>query len=138
MTAHLHLRLQPDPGGLGVMADAVQKFAAQEGLDAAAAIRLTTALDEILTNVVSHGGVPGDSVIDLRLSRHDGVVTAVVEDRGPAFDPLAVATAPDLDAAVAERRIGGLGLHIVLGLVEEIAYVRTRQRRNRLTLKLRA
>ena len=54
-----------------------------------------------------------------------------VEDDGRAFDPLARAV-PDTGLAVEEREIGGLGIHFVRSLVQDIAYER-RGPLNRLT-----
>jgi anti-sigma regulatory factor (Ser/Thr protein kinase) len=136
--ASLHLSLGPEPSQLGAMADAIEGFGEQQGITPVTALRLTTALDEILTNVMSYGSLPEGSTIEIDIDHDEDGVTTVVEDRGPAFDPLAVASPPDLQGSIEERRIGGLGLHIVRGLVDEIGYARTKDGRNRLTLKMHA
>jgi serine/threonine-protein kinase RsbW len=60
-------------------------------------------------------------------------IELVVEDGGPAFDPLQQAT-PDLEAALDDRPVGGLGIHLVRQMMDEVAYQRTGQR-NRLTMR---
>ena len=48
-------------------------------------------------------------------------------DDGLAFNPMS-APAPDLDAEIHERPIGGLGVHLVRELAQRIDYTRTRGR----------
>ena len=57
---------------------------------------------------------------------------AEVEDDGRPFDPLTVAP-PDRTAPLAERKIGGLGIHFVRNLMSDVAYQRIGDR-NRLVL----
>ena len=60
---------------------------------------------------------------------------AEVEDDGRPFDPLGV-PAPDLQAPLPERRVGGLGIHFVRRLMSEVRYARV-DGRNRLVLRKR-
>jgi serine/threonine-protein kinase RsbW len=46
-------------------------------------------------------------------------VTLTVEDDGPPFDPLAYPQ-PDLDAELGERLAGGLGIHLVRRLMDDV------------------
>jgi serine/threonine-protein kinase RsbW len=50
-----------------------------------------------------------------------GNVEAIVEDDGKPFDPLA-APAPDLTGK--DRKPGGVGLHFVRNLMDEVTYTR--------------
>ena len=52
-----------------------------------------------------------------------GVLVNEVRDDGPAWDPR-TAPAPDLEAALEDRRVGGLGLHLVRNLVAELEWRR--------------
>jgi anti-sigma regulatory factor (Ser/Thr protein kinase) len=61
--------------------------------------------------------------IDVRLRLEAGVLHADVIDAGRPFDPLSVPP-PNLDAPIEERRIGGLGLHVVREMMDTIAYAR--------------
>jgi anti-sigma regulatory factor (Ser/Thr protein kinase) len=65
--------------------------------------------------------VPGEIVVRLRRRRRE--VVAEVEDDGRPFDPLQ-APPPDLSAPLAERRVGGLGLHFVRNLMDQVSYAR--------------
>lgn len=94
---------------------------------------LQLALEEAVTNVISHGygGRPGHA-FTLELRREGRRVTAVLTDDAPAYDPLARAEV-DVHAPLAERGIGGLGVHLVKKLMDSAAYER-RDGRNVLTL----
>jgi anti-sigma regulatory factor (Ser/Thr protein kinase) len=130
----LELALDADLSALAVMADAVEEHAASSGASAERAMQLVIALDEILTNIVTYGGLaPGDRIA-VTVATREGVLSAVVEDPGPAFDPLREAPPPVLAGSAEERPIGGLGLHIARTLARRIDYVR-RDGRNRLSLE---
>ncbi|MFN8625452.1 MAG: ATP-binding protein [Candidatus Binatia bacterium] len=102
----------------------VEAFGATHGLAHKAIFQLNLALDEILTNVISYAFTDGAGHdIVLRLAVIAGQITAEVEDDGQAFNPLDVAP-PALDAPLAERPAGGLGLHLVRQVVDRLEYRR--------------
>lgn len=97
-------------------------------------LNVNLSLDELITNVVSYGYEDsGEHEIRVTLTEREGALEVVLEDDGAAFDPLSEAPEPDLGASVEERRIGGLGVHFVKSLMDEVSYER-RGGRNRLTL----
>jgi len=44
----------------------------------------------------------------------------VVKDDAPPFDPFNVVPTPDINADLEEREIGGLGVHLVRSLMDEV------------------
>ena len=114
---------------------AFDAFCAAERLPADVAWRLRVALDEIVANIVSHGGVPGSPPqVDVTFRRDGGRVEVVVADDGPAFDPLAKPE-PDVTLPLDARQPGGLGIVLIKSLIDDVQYVRTT--RNVLTLRTR-
>ena len=94
---------------------------------------MNVALDEVLTNVLSHAyDDAGAHEIRIVLAVYPGALQAEVEDDGRPFDPLTVAP-PDRTAPLAERNVGGLGIHFVRNLLSDVAYQRIGDR-NRLVL----
>jgi anti-sigma regulatory factor (Ser/Thr protein kinase) len=80
--------------------------------------------EEWLSNVIRAREASG-AAPPFRLSL-DVVVTAQgirlgFLDDGAPFDPLA-ATPPDLDADIADREVGGLGLHLIRELADRCSY----------------
>jgi len=62
----------------------------------------------------------------------DDSLETTIEDDGVAFDPLQ-APAPDIGAALADRAVGGLGIHFVKNLMSSVDYERVGGH-NRITL----
>lgn len=113
--------------GLTAALDSLESHLAGLGLPAGPLGAVMVAADEILSNVLGHGGATQVSI----LARLEGrrVVVEIVDD-GAAFDPVA-ATPPDTSLPAEQREIGGLGVHLVRSLVDELGYER-RDGRNRL------
>lgn len=85
---------------------------------------LDLVLEELVSNVINHGEVEGEKeAIRVDLSRRDGELVITVVDTGRQFDPTQSA-APDTTAHVDERRVGGLGLHLVRGYMDNVTYDR--------------
>jgi len=107
---------------LPVATEFLQEFWAAAGLPPAGAFAFELALEEIFMNVAMHG-TQGDTVptVWLELGSIGAGVTLTVEDDAPAFDPLQLA-APDTSLALEDRQIGGLGIHLVREMMDEVRY----------------
>ena len=82
------------------------------------------ALEEVLSNVIRHGyPAIGRHEIALVLRTDEGGVELEVVDDGREFDPTAAPEA-ELDVPLAERRAGGLGIHLLRAYVSEVRYER--------------
>jgi anti-sigma regulatory factor (Ser/Thr protein kinase) len=102
----------------------VEAFGEAHGLSPELTFKVNLVLDEIITNIVLHGYDDGaEHRIRLGLDLRNEALTITVEDDGRAFDPLSVAS-PDLDIDADSRGIGGLGLHIVRSIMDEVEYRR--------------
>ncbi|MEG6550722.1 ATP-binding protein [Desulfocurvibacter africanus] len=115
----------------------VDSFGREHDLPTPLIFELNLALDELVTNIITHGSRGGDlSWISVSLCRTEEELLAVVEDDGQAFDPCQ-AEAPDLLCSLEERCIGGLGIHLVRNLTDAMCYERIGDR-NRITLVKKA
>ena len=61
------------------------------------------------------------------------MLTVVISDRGVAFDPTKVGKV-DTEADIDQRTVGGLGIHLIRTIMDTMAYERTDDGRNVLTL----
>ena len=106
------------------LAGVIEAFSAKHHLPDAVAFAFNLSLDELVTNVILYA-FPDvqEHAIDVRLRLQAGVLHAEISDDGRPFDPLSVPP-PNLDAPIEERRIGGLGLHIVREMMDTIEYAR--------------
>lgn len=86
------------------------------------------ALDELLSNTTMHGfaGREGGEVT-VEAVLHPDRLSVTVTDDGRPFDPLGMA-APDTTLTTQARRIGGLGIHLVRRMMDEVSYHRRADR----------
>lgn len=104
---------------LPALLDAIEIWLTDSAVPMDQVARLMIAFDELLSNIINHGG----GTIELRIELTDGALVATIADDGPPFDPLARA-APDTDLGIDERAIGGLGIHLVREMMDDLAYAR--------------
>ena len=114
---------------LPALLDDIESGLAVRGAPPAAIAAVTVVLDEVVSNAFGHGGA---TTVAVTARVADGQVTVEVVDDGVAFDPT-MQTAPDIETALEGRAIGGLGIHLVSRLMDEVAYER-RAGRNLLRL----
>ncbi|MFM7144176.1 MAG: ATP-binding protein [Alphaproteobacteria bacterium] len=128
------IELPPDLGALGLLAQFLEEFAEANGIPPGPLLQLNLALDELVTNAITHGGSSEPLSLVLRLSGDR--LQAELTDRGRRFDPLREAPPPDLDSPLEERRVGGLGIHMVKKMMDLVDYQWTGDR-NRVRIEKR-
>ena len=78
--------------------------------------------EELLTNVVNAVEAhDGRAFLSLECELTPAQIVMTVRDDGPPFDPLALA-APDLEGAIEDRSVGGLGVILVRQLADSCRY----------------
>ena len=86
------------------------------------------ALEEVFANVVMHGHPGGgEHEVSVDVSLEDDFVKLIVEDSGIPFDPLE-APLVDLDLPLEQRGVGGLGIHLIKGVMDDLVYTRLKDR----------
>jgi serine/threonine-protein kinase RsbW len=109
---------------------AVAEFADAHALPASVRRDVNVVLDELLTNTIRYGFAGrdgGEVTIDVEL-RPDRLSVTLTDD-GTPFDPFGMAaTPPDTALPVEERPIGGLGIHLVRRMMDEVSYYRRTDR----------
>jgi anti-sigma regulatory factor (Ser/Thr protein kinase) len=128
------------PGSLSGVATAAQEleaFTAANELSADTTWQFQVALDEVLSNIVRYGlkGGDGRREVELDFQLQGDTLEVTVTDDAPAFNPLE-APPPDITSPLEGRPLGGLGIAIIKGLMDEVEYQR-RGERNRLVLRKR-
>ena len=119
----LQLELLSTTDDLGRADASVRAFCQRHRVGEDATHDLCLAVDELFANTMRHGYGGTEGPIVLWLGLADGVLTLELRDRASPFNPLE-ASAPDLDAPIEERPIGGLGLHIIRELMTSMEYER--------------
>lgn len=109
---------------LGPGLDALEAALRGERVPEGTVLDLRLVAEEVLTNLTKYGhDDDAEHGIRVRLTLADGEATLEFTDDGRPFDPLA-AKPPDLASQGEERSSGGLGIHLVLALVDAAEYVR--------------
>jgi serine/threonine-protein kinase RsbW len=120
---------------LGDLLAFVERACARAALDPDVAFDVRLATEEVVTNVIEHGyagaSVPGP--ITVRFQRDARQVVVTIDDLAPPFDPASIRPV-DPSAPVEQRRIGGLGWHFVMRVMDEVRHEHRIPHGNRLTL----
>ena len=102
----------------------IEKFCQELPVPLSPGRKLKIVLDEILNNTISYG-YDDEQEQEIRIAVEpiaDGIILTI-RDSGNAFNPLERET-PDTDLSIDERSPGGLGLHLVKNMVDDVRYVR--------------
>ena len=103
----------------------VDDFAARHQFPVEVTFALNVSLDEVLNNIISYAYEDAaQHEIVVRLVVRGGNVEVTVEDDGKPFDPLTV-PAPDITST--PRELGGVGLHFLRNLTDDLTYTRRGQ-----------
>ena len=102
----------------------LQAFGASIGLSKKCVFQINLAVDELFTNIVKYGFADNNlHYVAITLSHRDGKISIRVEDNGVPFDPAAKQTS-ELKDPLEHCKIGGLGLHLVKKIMDDIIYER--------------
>ena len=93
---------------------------------------LVLALNEAVTNSLLHGYHEQSGAITVAVEADGGDLWVRLTDDAPPFDPTAVPP-PDIYRPLEERPLGGLGVHMMRQLADELTYRATDDHRNELT-----
>jgi serine/threonine-protein kinase RsbW len=116
----------------------VDKFGLMADLGPEDRHKVTLIVEELFTNTINHGyGGDSDAMVSIAFEHECGEIQLIYEDSAPPFDPLAAGRRTDIEATINERRVGGLGILIAIGLTERVDY-RYVGGRNRIMLRLSA
>lgn len=124
--ATLNLRVAADAEGLGRAQGEVEAFGEEQEWPPALAYQVNLVIEEVGVNVVSYAYADDAETHSFAISvaSEPDAVTIEVVDGGRPFDPLKDAPLPDLESDVDERPIGGLGVHFVREMMDEVRYRR--------------
>lgn len=113
---------------LSAIAKYVMEASQSAGLNKKTAYKLRLAVDEIATNIITHGyeeaGLEGK--IELSGILKESNLTICLEDTGARYDPYEMAgvEAEELKKGLEERQIGGLGVYLAIQGVDQYFYER--------------
>ncbi len=102
----------------------LETFGKKFGFPKKLIFEINLALDELFTNIISYGfNDEKEHIIRVTLTPQNDMLCLCIEDDGTPFNPIEFET-PDVSCSVDECKIGGLGIHIMKKLMDEICYER--------------
>ena len=123
-TPERRLILHNDIRQIPQLACFVEAIAREASLSQSLALSLNLALEEAVTNVIIYAYPEGsDGLVDIEAFIRTGSVEFIVSDSGIPFDPTKTPPA-DINASLEDRRIGGLGIHLVRSIMDSVTYRR--------------
>ena len=128
------LTLPNDVNAVPQLAAFIEEVAESHGADPSATMNINLALEEAVVNVMNYAYPEGTyGEIGITASFCDNTLIFTISDTGTPFDPTKISD-PDTSLSAEERPIGGLGIHLVRQLMDEVAYC-YENNHNILTLK---
>ena len=127
--AKTYIDTDADLGCLDTVNGSVEKFLAGCVCPGKIVMQILVSVEEVFANVANYAYEPEEEKkrkyckieLESGTEGHTGWVRIVVNDGGKPFDPLE-REKPDISLSADEREIGGLGIHMVRTIMDEISY----------------
>jgi len=123
--AAYELQVEPQVSEIPRLIDWIAACCGADAVAEETGFKVTLAIEEAVMNVIAHAfaGLPPPHAITVRLTITHETLTAEIIDNGCPFDPT-TAPDPDLSLPLEERPPGGLGIHLMRGMMDRLQYRR--------------
>ncbi|MCB0280945.1 MAG: ATP-binding protein [Calditrichae bacterium] len=116
------IRFPSRTDNLEMVRDFVHGLAVKAGFVEERADQISLAVDEACTNVIKHAHkFNARRMIDLAVIYDKSQIEIIITDKGKGFDPRKLQK-PDLSKYIHEAKMGGLGIHLMKTLMDEVNY----------------
>lgn len=133
MNTRSSLRTTAELNNLAEIRRFVEETASALGVAPAVIPGVILAVDEAVTNIIVHGYQGQGGAVEIEVSREGDALVIRLRDEAAPFDPTSVPP-PDLTLPLEQRTPGGLGIHLIRQIMDEITHRVTPQGGNELTL----
>ena len=116
------LTLTNDINELEKLEPFLNDFFEQNKIDPTLLSKTNLALEEALANVIMYAYPENETgEVKLQMEATDNVIKMTISDHGTPFNPLQQEEV-DLNVSLEERKIGGLGIHLIKELMDKVDY----------------
>lgn len=138
MSARLSLTMGFEAADLPRIQSAIGEFSREQDWPPDIEFQVDLVLEELVLNVVNHGSRGGEGEINIELvSDPEAVIIQIIDDGRP-FDPLTDAPEPDTESGIEDRAVGGLGIHLVRTMMDDVTYRREENKNHMRLVKRRS
>ncbi|MBU0475942.1 MAG: ATP-binding protein [Bacteroidetes bacterium] len=119
-----NLSIENKISSLSIIASFVEQFGAENNLSQKHIFELNLILDELITNTINYGYSDDEAhMIEISMEIENENILVKIIDDGNEFNPLSKEEV-NINENLDQRKIGGLGIHIVKQKTDEIKYER--------------
>ena len=119
------LAIRNEIADLAILREALRQFGIEHAVARRTLMQLQVTLDEIVSNIIKYAWPEGGThEVAVRMSTREDDIEIEVIDDGQPFDPRTV-PAPEQSRPGRRRKPGGVGIHMVKQLVDDIEYFRS-------------
>ncbi len=111
----------------------VEETATALGMDPAVIPDVVLAVDEAVSNIIAYGYQGQGGTVEIEVSQEEDALVIRIRDEAAPFDPTSVPP-PDMILSLEQRTPGGLGIHLIRQIMDEMTHCVTPQGGNELTL----
>ncbi|MBS0286053.1 MAG: ATP-binding protein [Proteobacteria bacterium] len=124
MSAHLTLHFANSAEEAPRIARRVEYYLHDRQISDSIINKLLLCVDELITNIIAHAyNDDQEHAVLLECRILDGKIELELRDDGVPFDPTKQ-NRPNTKLGVDDRDIGGLGIHLVMTLMDKVEYTR--------------
>ena len=109
----------------------ISQFISQNKIDESVSFTVNLVVEELFTNMVKY--TPGDKEVLICLEKKNGELIITLTDFGVSAYDITKADQVDVNKRLEERKPGGLGLHLVKQMMDDIKY-EYKNRNSKITL----
>ncbi len=127
----LHLNLESQRTSLSQLQEEVERFGTAQDWPYPVLFQIQLVLEELACNVIDHGYGEAGHEFQISISSTPNDIIVQVTDGAKPYNPLEDTPEADVESALEDRAVGGMGVHLVREMADELHYSRDNGR-NRL------
>lgn len=128
-----HIEIDKQIGNLAILGKKIDDMAREWKIPKSSAMNIHLAVEEAVSNIILYAFPNTDNhKITISVTLENKKLTIIIIDDGIPFNPLKKEQ-PDITLPADERNVGGLGIFLILNIMDEVTYDR-KNNQNILTL----
>jgi anti-sigma regulatory factor (Ser/Thr protein kinase) len=117
----MHKSFKRDVAALETIFRFTDEFASAKKISRSATFAMNLAIEELFTNIIKYSADNGNDIsIHLDIAGND-LIIKITDFDVERFD-ITESSKIDVDKSLEERKVGGIGLHLVRNMVDKITY----------------